>query len=187
MTIGLTLARKNSTARVIRRPRGFGSEAMPIPDCFAGCVDTAKKEAEKLKCEMMVKRSQGIEMDQKVIAMMNSTITSPKVREQCYAWRKEIAGFKVVIKKTRQQAAKLGKSSDKHGERMLLFQKKLDLSRRLLDTNKKLVKKFYILDMGDKAKEMSENPGWFELLCDKDDIWALNDLRSARLKIKKVK
>ena len=135
----------------------------------------------------MVKRFQGIEMDQKVIAMMNSTITSPKVREQCYAWRKEIAGFKVAIKKTRQQAAKLGKAADKHGERMLLFQKFADLSRRLLATNKKLVEKLNVLDMGDKAKEMLENPDWFELLCDKDDLWALNDLRSARLKIKKVK
>ena len=39
---------KNSTARVIRRPRGFGFEAIPIANCFAGCVDIAKKEAEKL-------------------------------------------------------------------------------------------------------------------------------------------
>ena len=100
----------NSTARVMHRPRGVGSEAMPIPDYFAGCEDTAKKDAEKLKWEMIVKCSQGIEMDQKVIAMMNSTITSPKVREQCYAWRKEITGFKVAIKKTRQAAAKLKKS-----------------------------------------------------------------------------
>ena len=41
--------------------------------------------------------------------------------------------------------------------------------------------------MGEKAKEMLDNPDWFELLCDKDDLWALNDLRSARLKVKKVK
>ena len=39
--------------------------------------------------------------------------------------------------------------------------------------------------MGDKAKEILENPDWFELLCNKDDVWALNDLRSACLKIKK--
>ena len=70
---------------------------------------------------MMVKHSQGIEMDQKVIAMMNSTITSPKVCEQCYAWWKTIAGFKVAIKKPKRAAARLGKSADKHGECMLLF------------------------------------------------------------------
>ena len=80
--------------------------------------------------------------------MMNLTITSPKVRKQCYAWRKEIAGFKVAIKKTRQAAAKLGKSADKHGERMLLFKKKSDLSRRLLETNEKLVKQFFHLGHG---------------------------------------
>ena len=71
---------------------------------------------------------------------------------------------------------------------MLLFQKFSDLSRRLLETNEKLLsnEKVFVLDMGDKAKELLENPDWFELLCHKDDIWALNDLRSACLKIKKI-
>lgn len=61
----------------------------------------------------MAKHSQGIEMGQKVIAMMNWTITGPKVRKQCSAWRKELADFKVAIKKIRKAAAKLGKGSDK--------------------------------------------------------------------------
>lgn len=39
----------NATARVMRCPRGFGFEAILIPDCFVGYQGTAKKEAEKLK------------------------------------------------------------------------------------------------------------------------------------------
>ena len=41
---------------------------------------------------------------------------------------------------------------------MLLFQNFSNLTRCLLETNEKLVKKLFVLDMGDKAKEMLENP-----------------------------